>query len=103
MGSYETAPVLTLLFVGLRLDSKGKHRKTHANGHKSLEVVHPAVVRVTRHVLVVEDVTKVLIDEGDFFPEHSLAFMNRHLVEFVRVLQLGMLGLQLAVKLAMLD
>jgi hypothetical protein len=29
--------------------------------------------------------------------------MNRHLVEFVRVLQLGMLGLQLAVKLAMLD
>lgn len=103
MGSYETAPVLTLLFVGLRLDSKGKHRKTHANGHKSLEVVHPAVVRVARHVLVVEDVTEVLVDEGDFFPEHSLAFMNRHLVEFVRVLQLGMLGLQLAVKLAMLD
>lgn len=103
MGSDETAPVLTLLLVGLRLDSKGKHRKTHADGNKSLEVVHPAVVRVARHVLVVEDVTKVLIDEGDFFPEHSLAFMNRHLVEFVRVLQLGMLGLQLAVKLAMLD
>ena len=103
MGSDETAPVLTLLLVGLRLDSKGKHRKTHADGHKSLKVVHPAVVRVTRHVLVVEDVTDVLIKEGDFFPEHSLAFMNRHLVEFVRVLQLGMLGLQLAVKLAMLD
>ena len=103
MGSDETAPVFKLLFVGLRLDSKGKHRHIHANRHKSLEVVHPGVIRVIRHVLVVEDVTKVLIDEGDFFPEHSLAFMIRHLVEFVRVMQLGMLGLHLAVKLAMLD